>query len=76
MLATLLLITCLVLLDLFMLVPVLVPVLADNAGVFRDIKQVGYRKVLDEKPGWKKVEVEQCGELKVRARTCCTYRVS
>jgi hypothetical protein len=37
----------------------------DNAGVFRDIKRVGYRRVLESRPGWKRVEVEQCGELKV-----------
>jgi hypothetical protein len=39
--------------------------------VFRDIKQVGYRKVLDEKPGWKMVEVEQCGELRVSMGCSC-----
>ncbi|KAF6266258.1 hypothetical protein COO60DRAFT_444350 [Scenedesmus sp. NREL 46B-D3] len=37
----------------------------DNAGAFRDIKCVGYRKVKQQQPGFKVVEVEQCGELRV-----------
>eukprot|EP00878_Enallax_costatus_P011152 GHUV01011646.1.p1 GENE.GHUV01011646.1~~GHUV01011646.1.p1 ORF type:complete len:161 (+),score=13.84 GHUV01011646.1:226-708(+) len=37
----------------------------DNAGAFRDIKMVGYRKVKSQEPGYKVVEVEQCGELRV-----------
>ncbi|WIA15656.1 hypothetical protein OEZ85_002282 [Tetradesmus obliquus] len=37
----------------------------DNAGAFRDIKCVGYRKVKQQEPGFKLVEVEQCGELRV-----------
>lgn len=37
----------------------------DNAGAFRDIKRVGYRKVVEASPGFKRVEVEQCGELRV-----------
>lgn len=31
----------------------------DNSGVFRDIKAIGSRRVLEEGPNYKKVEVEQ-----------------
>jgi hypothetical protein len=37
----------------------------DNAGAFRDIKMVGYRKVKMQEPNYKVIEVEQCGELRV-----------
>lgn len=37
----------------------------NNAGAFRDIKDIGYRKLLAKKCGWQKLEVEQIGELKV-----------
>jgi len=31
--------------------------IADNAAVFRDLKATGYRKVLQEKQGFREVEV-------------------
>lgn len=37
----------------------------DNAAVFRDLKATGYRKVLQEKQGFREVEVEQKGEIKM-----------
>lgn len=33
--------------------------------MFRDIKGVGQRKVKKEEPGWKLLDVEQLGELRV-----------
>lgn len=37
----------------------------DNSGAFRDIKAVPYRKVVEQAPGWKVVEVQQVGELRI-----------
>lgn len=37
----------------------------DNSAIFRDIEGVKSRKVLVDKPGYKEVEVEQIGRLKV-----------
>lgn len=37
----------------------------DNAAVFRDLKATGYRKVLQHQEGYREVEVEQKGEIKM-----------
>ncbi|KAI8477292.1 MAG: hypothetical protein J3K34DRAFT_515945 [Monoraphidium minutum] len=37
----------------------------DNSAAFRDIKRVGFRKVLRSEPGYKLVEVEQVGALRI-----------
>ncbi|EFJ42728.1 hypothetical protein VOLCADRAFT_97186 [Volvox carteri f. nagariensis] len=39
--------------------------LADNSALFRDVKRVGARRVLKAEPGYKEVEVEQLGDIKV-----------
>lgn len=47
----------------------------DNAGVFRDIKGVGHRSVAAQSSNYRRVEVEQIGELRVMwmARQFSTY---
>ncbi|GBF94316.1 hypothetical protein Rsub_06938 [Raphidocelis subcapitata] len=37
----------------------------DNSVAFRDIRKVGYRKVLSNRPGHKIVEVEQVGSMRI-----------
>lgn len=41
----------------------------DNTAVFRDIKALGYRKVLQDADGLKVIEVEQRGEIRVLFKT-------
>ena len=38
---------------------------ADNTGVFRDVKEVLSRTVLTEQDGYKVVEIEQLGEVRI-----------
>ena len=44
----------------------------DNSGVFSHLKEIGYRKVLHEEPGWKRVEVQQVTEVRVLWMKRCT----
>jgi len=39
----------------------------DNSALFRDVKLVGSRNVIKTEPNFKEIEVEQRGELRVRA---------
>lgn len=45
----------------------------DNTAIFRDIQRVGGRKVIKAEPGFKVVEIEQLGELKVRVMHDCMH---